>query len=408
MEEMRHITLRHASRPPLGGFAHIALPAIVCCLTVFLTPTADAFKEIRIPAGIDDKLGGIIPVEAPFANLLWFHDDLGFLLVGQREPKKDGSLALYRVDGRGWPSVDPVILPLPKPAGVSISYPAGLAFHPTLRQLYVWQDTDMVPPPGDEAVYKSFEHLLIYDLSKPAPELIYRGCQGPQYQFGVPIAGMAFDSKATRLFIPNMRDKDAAMIGWVSLDAKGLPLPESKDKEKETMRAENVSPVSAWPSGTSFCPVSDDVILVGGAYGPLTWDLKDRRGRISCFYLYPYANYKFHMAVHPTLPVFFCLIAGQQNLYRFEHADGYMTLMPHRYLIDDLVLTSPPVLMPKRNQLAVAGTNKVLFLNLDAKGNILPKREQVAVETISEPPTIAYSERWNSVFVPMPKREVKK
>lgn len=385
--------------------------AAAACLAALLAPVAGAFREFRIPAAPDDKLGGIIPVVAPHAKVMLFHDDLGFLLVGEREPKKDGTLALYRVDGRGWPSADPIMLPLPKPPGVSCSYPIGLAFHPKLRQLYVWQDTDAVPPPGDEAVYKSFEHLLIYDLSKPKPELIYRGCQGPQYQIGTYLAGLTIDPKAARLYLPNMRDKDSAMVGYVSLDDKGLPLPEEKDKERDKgdrSRVENIAPVSGWPSGTSFCPVSDDVVLFGGSYGPITWDLKDRRGRINCFYLYPYANHRFHMAVHPTVPVFFCLIAGQQYIYRFEHADGYMTMMPHRYLIDDLIIHSQPLLLPKRNQLAVAGTGKVLFLNLDAKGNILPKREQVAVETITEPPVIACSERWNSVFVPVPKPDKEK
>jgi hypothetical protein len=82
--------------------------------------------------------------------------------------------------------------------------------------------------------------------------------------------------------------------------------------------------------------------------------------------------------------------------------------MPHRYLIDDLIITSQPVLMPGQNQLVVAGTGKVLFLKLDAKGNIQEKRGQAAVETITEPPVIACSERWNSVFVPAPKRDKEK
>jgi len=395
----------------LASLRLLSFPVAICCFAVVFAPVADAFKEIRIPAAADDKLGGIIPVVAPHAKVMLFHDDLGFLLVGEREPKKDGTLALYRVDGRGWPSADPVLLPLPKPPGVSISYAVGLAFHPKLRQLYVWQDTDMVPPPGDEALYKAFEHLLIYDLSKPGPELIYRGCQGPQYQIGTYLAGLTIDSKCARLYLPNMRDKDAAMIGYVALDDKGLPLPEAKDKDKDKgdrARVENVAAVSGWPSGTSFCPISDDVVLFGGSYGPITWDLKDRRNRISSFYLYPYANYRFHMTVHPTMPVFFCLVSGQQYIYRFQHAHGYMTLMPHRYLIDDLIITSQPVLMPLQNQLVVAGTNKVLFLKLDAKGNILEKRGQSAIETITEPPVIACSERWNSVFVPVPKRDKEK
>jgi len=146
--------MMHSStgRCGLASLRLLSFPVAICCFAVVFAPVADAFKEIRIPAAADDKLGGIIPVVAPHAKVMLFHDDLGFLLVGEREPKKDGTLALYRVDGRGWPSADPVLLPLPKPPGVSISYAVGLAFHPKLRQLYVWQDTDMVPPPGDEAL----------------------------------------------------------------------------------------------------------------------------------------------------------------------------------------------------------------------------------------------------------------
>jgi hypothetical protein len=150
--------------------------------------------------------------------------------------------------------------------------------------------------------------------------------------------------------------------------------------------------------------VSDNVVLVGGSYGPITWDLQDRRGRLNGFMVYPYANYKFHMTVHPSLPVFYCLIASQTHMYQFEHVDGYITMMPKRAILEGATAFSKPVVIEKKNQLAIGSDNRVLLLNLDSRGCVLPKRVQAAVDN-PEVSALAYSERWDLLYVPVEKKK---
>src|SRR5438128_1872276 len=67
------------------------------------------------------------------------------------------------------------------------------------------------------------------------------------------------------------------------------------------------APFGGWPAGMGFIPVSDDVVIVGGPYGPVTWDSANRRARFGMMQIHPHyaAPYVDRLVGHPTLPVLY-------------------------------------------------------------------------------------------------------
>ena len=71
---------------------------------------------------------------------------------------------------------------------------------------------------------------------------------------------------------------------------------------------------------------------------------------------------------HPALPVIYATAYGTDSLYRAEHAEGYLTLVPQQWLFPEGKLTSSPAVFAKGTKLAVGGHYGVYVVTLDDKG----------------------------------------
>jgi hypothetical protein len=69
-----------------------------------------------------------------------------------------------------------------------------------LPLLYVWQDVETTPLllPIDEAVNKAFDHLLIYALDSPAPDLLVAMARSPRFHTYTEAGALALDAAAAQ------------------------------------------------------------------------------------------------------------------------------------------------------------------------------------------------------------------
>jgi hypothetical protein len=377
-------------------------------------------------------------IQAPGAKCMAVSDTVNLVAIGHRPSKEAARVSLYRLDSRGQPADKPVVLNLPRPVWCKdrITYPVSLAFHPRLSLLYVWQDVEALKEgtPGEDPAYKELDHLLIYNVEGEQPELLVGVARGPEYAVGNLAGAIVFDQQARRLYVPNARIVKPQLtpaVGFLTLDSTGLPVVEDKREDDKipldprkayAMRTARVAVVqaavkagqapgkyrgtdhntmlSAWPAGLGFVPVSDDVVLLGGTYGPVTWDEGNRRARIAAIQLHPtYAAYCVdRLAGHPTLPVIFSSLVRTGWIFRMEHADGYLTLVPQHLMLNGAVLHSYPVVLAKRKQVVVGGVNCIHLIALDDKGLFKPERIDVAVKN-PEVEALAYSVKFDRLYI---------
>lgn len=373
-------------------------------------------------------------------------DAHAMVAVGHWVKTLDGHISLFKLDAQGNPG-KPVVVKLPKPAGLAqrASYPLCLAFHPTLPLLYVWQDMTALkgdPIPPEDPAWKDFDHLLIYSIDGPTPELLVGLCRGSRFHIGA-LAGMiCIDPVHGRFYVPNLRfgpknPPEGASVGWLSMAGDGLPVPGDDEPAKAeevdapakalavrparaaALRAalEAGKPVGAFrhipegtyglnfvPTGLGFVPHSRDAFLVAGMLGVVSWDRTDRRAQ-SLNFLLPHflAYYVMRITPHPVLPLFYATTAGYDSVFRVELADGLPTLMPQLAFLQGSALRTPPVIMARRNMVAWGGAGMVYMVATDAMGRF---KEEGGLRVVVDNPTVdglAYSEKFDRLFVAVEK-----
>jgi hypothetical protein len=421
----------------------------VAFLSLTLVPFAAAGElTVKLTAIDAEKVPYVVPLVALGARSAAVSDSLGMVAIGQTV-NKDAQLSLFRLDAQGKPTAAaPVVVKLPKPAALAQrdTYPLSLAFHPSLPLLYVWQDVkalDGDPPPPTDPAWKDLDHLLIYALDGAAPELLLSLCRGSLFHTGNVAGSLGLDVTNGRLYVPNLRlgaknPPDHAALGWFSLDADGLPVAGDDEPTKAVpvatvakaaadraarltvLRAAVTAgkPVGAFrhtpektygfswfPSGAGFVPVTRDLFIACGPYGPVTWDGSDRRARAQVF-LMPVnfvSYYCTRIAGHPTLPVVYAGMVGYSWAHRVEHADGYITLAPQVVLLEGCTLKTPPVVLAKRNLVAWGGPNAVYLAAIDAEGKFkdTPGSQVNVMNPVVE--GLAYSEKFNLLYVAVEK-----
>src|SRR5262249_55968915 len=101
---------------------------------------------------------------------------------------------------------------------------------------------------------------------------------------------------------------------------------------------------------------------------------------------------------HPTLPIVYNTVINTSWLHIMEHAEGYLTLAPRLGVLTEAHLSSYPVVLSKRNLVAVGGRNFVHLMAMDAKG--LLKNERIDLN-VNNPAlsALAYSEKFDRLFV---------
>jgi hypothetical protein len=152
-----------------------------------------------------------------------------------------------------------------------------------------------------------------------------------------------------------------------------------------------------------FVHVGRDHVFTGSIHttAVVTWTPDDKQVRLSSFMLqHIYRNW--HLAGHPKLPVLYAVPLGLQDAFRFEHADGQLTLLPQRATFAGSVLGTPPIVMGKANKLAVGGQWNVFVVPLDDEGRFKPERVQHRVNAgLVE--ALAYSDKFDRLYVAVEK-----
>jgi hypothetical protein len=383
---------------------------------------ASAQNEITIKVAPDTVVPFLMPITLPGITCMAVSDVADALVIGHKTDK-GGFLTVYRLDGKGSPGPH-VTVTLPRPPALDglPNYPICLAFHPKLPVLYVWQDAALLKPPPEPVKhpgFATFDHLLVYSVAGVEPRLLASLARGDEFSQSVRAGSVALDAAAKRLYVPNLLILDQpdtpAAVGCYRLGDDGVPMPPDPTTAKpgepiklfKRMR-HGAYDLTGTPVGQGFIPVSDDVVIVGGLYGPTTWDMSSSRAAFGGVTLYPYvgAGYYSRIIGHPTLPVVYSFAIGLQFLGCIEHSEGFLTLMPQWSAADGIVCRSSPVILARHNQIAVGGEGHVYLFDLDAKGKFKGTRVQAIVASPNVE-ALAYSEKFDRLFVPIEPPEKK-
>jgi hypothetical protein len=417
------------------------LPVMVAPLLLLSTTTAPAQVKMDIPApAAGSKLENVYSVVAPEVRCAAVCDHAGWLAFGHRVTHLDAQVSLFRLDAQGNAAATPIRLKLPRSPGLA-RYPIyvlGLAFHPKLPLLYVWQDVDLPKKPGynyiaidllgsERTGSEQIDHLLIYSLEKPQPELLAATCRGHAYLFCQMAGSISVDPAGERLYVPNLRVADDSnyrtIPGSLVLAPDGIPLVGDGDPKAD--RAAHIAAIDklqeddkellpqrrppwghetfteVWGGcGTGFVHTGRDQVLIGGYHATalIAWKPDDKQARLHSF-LVNDSYRRFYAVGHPRLPVAYVAPLDGLYLLRFEIADGNITLVPRQANIAAYV-TSPAVVMSKANRLAFGSNHGVVAVNLDDQGRF--KRECVQTAVASpRVEAIAYSEKFDRLYVPV-------
>jgi hypothetical protein len=445
------------TRPLPPGFRFAAAVAGLASL-LCAAAEARAQRSLRIKALQETPLPFVSTVIAPAARIAAV-SDVASVLVIAHQPESTVHLSFFKLDAQGLPVAgDPQTVVLPKPAAHAArkTLVLGMLCHPRFPLLHVWHDVEPKPDGGtlDQAQVMDFDHLLVYTLDEPQPRLLLATARGADYACGNLHGGFALDIPARRLYVPNLRlpgpmKNFVGAIGWITLDPDGLPAPAAPQSTGATnvsvtvagggivtppavastppldpaaaaaaraaklaagypagvrLNAESAQgTVGDWPCPYSYAPINDQWVMLSLYAGISSWMLDERLGRYEYMYVQPHVPYRFRIAVHPTLPqVYLNTVTYDGHLLRFEHADGYLTLVPQSLYIDSSVPHSPPLVILERNQLAFGAAGKVCLVDLDAQGKFKPSGVQM---TVNNPKlsAIDWSKRFGRLYAAVEK-----
>jgi hypothetical protein len=369
---------------------------------------ADLPRRIEIATVPVAEPSFVTRVVAPNASCLAVSDVAGVLAVGFRYGGP-AEVRIHALDAAGTVvEGDPVTIPLPMPKSLQSLKAASvctvaLAFHPTLPLLYVWQDTNAAGQPAKadaKLVFSDFDHLLVVSLAAAAPRVVATvGC-GPEYAHNRSTGELVVSPAAGRLFLPNLRmpggTSSVPALGYMEIDAAGMP---RMVQGKPALVLEDVSVMLAHPNGYGMVPVSDDIWIFPGSYGPATLDRTNRRGRITGV-TYPGNACNWYHTAHPTLPVVYTTARDQSTIYRIEHAGGFPSNIYQSINVAAGQPTTPPVVMAKRKAIAWGSNERVVIVGIDAAGGFTTQAAQVPVKNRSVG-RLAWSQKSARLYVPV-------
>lgn len=398
-------------------------------LLVLANSAAAQVKTTLAPAKAG-RVDALVPVMAQAARCVALSETHGLLAFGHDKTYADAHVSLVKLDAKGTPFAYSIPIKLPKLAGLvkNRNYVMGLAFHPKLPLLYVWQEIDVYfstqPPPATPETMQ-FDHLCILDVSKVTPELVVSMCRGIEFIYGQQGGTIAIDPTGGFLYVPNIREikKESALslrLGRYELDSDGLPaLTDGKEpivvrikKLAELNAAGKAMPPTQTPTenealfgvtsfgcGQAMHPLGKDVLLTSVSNGLVSWRPDDKNATVHGLPLKFGGHTKF--VVHPTLPAIFATTSNNQHpdvFFRAEHAEGYLTLLPKQYTIPDSKLSGPPAILSKQKKVAVGGQHLVYLIDLDDKGFPASEFSQTYVNC-PQVRAMIYSERFDRLYV---------
>ncbi len=371
------------------------------------------------------------PIVAPDATAIAVHDELGLLIVAQRNKTP---LSIYKLDGKGAPQGEPNAISLPQPDSLSKfnSHPTSVVLHPKLPLMYVWQDLRIGPKAkaGQRpTVFKDYDHLVIFELAKDGTaKQLGAFARGEAFDFGYEISELGIAPDGDRLFLPNLGGgkKESLSIGYYDLDEKGMPVPVpvpiegsldgfglnkfEMEVRPETLVVHGYQPDNA---GMGFVVPQKRAALFVTRHGVSLWDTEDRRGalnpvtapgtalnsRISSSGVWPPPGQPDRKGT----PAVYGVGYESYVVIRIRHAYGYPTLMPQTENYSNSSFRSAPVVIGTRPALLVAGGKSLLtVMPLEDDGSLGQSREHMTVDT-DEVMAIAYSPKFDRLYVPLDK-----
>ena len=380
----------------------------------------------------------LIHVVAPQARCAAVSDVASALVFAHRPlPDKPGSLSVFGIDAQGNAVGVPGVAP-PPPADaaaaaaaaaapppptplftVELPRPASLAafshgaqyllFHPKLPLLYVWQDIAGPPMTSakDNPVFREFDHLLVYSLAAgQPPKLELATARGQGFMYGVDGAMLSLDASGKRMSLPNVRSLASAdnvstsAYGCVALDDRGLPVSEAGQLK---MTAHDLPGYYEFPAGMGCVFASDTVAVVGGSYGPVTWDTGNRRARFGCYLIAGPSPGRQRLAGHPTLPRVYTSCLSTPWAFAMEHADGYLTMQHQQLTLTHATIVTPPVMMGTKNKIAFGGSTRVYVVSLDEAGRFATDGATATVVNNVAAEALTYSEKHDRLYVAVEK-----
>lgn len=402
-----------------GFFAVVAAWFLSCSFA-----SAQPKTTLKVKPGVIDN---IVPVMAHEARCVALSEPFSLLAFGHDRGYPDAHISLVKLDAKGVPSptATRIKIPIPDPLAKAGTFVTSLVFHPKLPILYAWQDANIpysLPNGKDPPEIAAFDRLLMFDVSKDPPTLVISLCRGGDYLFGQQGGAVAVDSEGAFLAIPSLRERANAnfwRFGRMPLDAQGfpkvqdkeLPIPERIKDLQQRSNAEKFIPaelspieyVNIFPANAYGCLHSvrwlDRNTLLGGSSGGLfTWRPADKVVTLSAIPLKLMTMTQFDL--HPTLPLGFASRYRTDSLFQVGYFDGYWSLIPHQWIIPDAKLASAPVVMPKTNQVLVAGEHRVYAIPLDEQGNA--KGEVIAMPLLgSSLRAMVYSPKFDRAYIGM-------
>lgn len=419
-----------------------------CCVSpatvVAQTPLAPREVVLSAQPGAIDYLE---QVTLPPGRAAVVSDVAGVLAVAHKSGITP-QVSLVRLDEHGVPAATKaatITLSYPDELKDRRNFPLALAVHPRLPLLYVWQDDLSTQPkeaPPKDPATDGFCHLLVYDIRSQEPELLQSLAQGDAFARGNTAGAIALDREASRLFVPNLQRRDAkgaltpsigylrvlenghvvpaddespaiaSTLGGAGIDRKGAVTSAARKAYLEQVRTgklpdravRNATAASTifagLPCGLSYFNVSETVTIVGGALGPVTWDEANRRAQFNAISFFPNIGigYQLRLAGHPTLPVVFFTGLTSGWVYRMEHADGFMTMLPQRGTLAGVAaMTSAPIVLGKRPYFACGSAKTLHLIGFDDLGQLNGQRIDVSVasDTVE---ALAYSARFDRLY----------
>jgi len=373
------------------------LPLVLICLLV--APLSAQVLPLETVEG--DASDYLVTVPVAHARCVTVSDPASLIVFGIMK-KKDVDLAVYTLDKQGTPSTEPVqTLNLPRPEGFPEdrdNYVLSLQAHPTLPLIYAWQD---VPRPREQdeqldKVYHAVENLVIYRVANGKLSLAQSIPLGHMTAKNHEVGEIELNVASSRLYIPNLRairqKRMTPGAGFAHLGEDGLVIMED-GQPKLTTVFHSVFGNDNRSGG--FAHVNDDIVIVAGQLGPLTWNINDASQRFFTYCLWP-ARYNHRVATHPTLPRVYLTSFAQGYIRSIEHADGYPTLMPQI-----ATLSGPftrPIVLPDRQLLAIGGTNLVSFIHLDDEGRLAGRIFQARINNRTAR-ALTYSKKFDKLYV---------
>jgi len=380
--------------------AWFTVPSAWFTVTLLLAPLgppgASAAQDKPPPPGFVTTVG------APDATCAAVNDVLALLAIGH--DRDDFQLSLTPLDDRGVPrSGAPLRLVLPRPEKLAAhrNYASGVAFHPTLPILYVWQDV-RGSPGGDrrtDPAYTDFEHLLIFEIKAGEPRPLRALARGAHFAYNQPTGLIGVTPRGDRLFLPNLREpaSNQPCVGAIELDPAGVPM--MHEGTLRLVRANVATANQTLPTGWGFLCASENAVIMAGQAGVLTWDVDNRLGMLNMVSIPGAAKHNL-IGGHPAVPAVFGAAHAGNVVFRVMQSDGYLTMQPAVTTLTLGGIRSPPVIIPGQPvRMALGGVNALQLITLDA--GLVPQAASAQVFAVDNPAVraVAWSDRFKRLYV---------